>query len=51
MEKRSFWIVTKSVKKAGWIMFEIFPDEQWCLDDGGYHAFQKLDEKFDYSVS
>ena len=28
-------------------MFEICSDEQWCLDDGGYHAFQELDEKFD----
>lgn len=28
-------------------MFEIYSDEQWCLDGGGYHAFQAMDEKFD----
>ena len=28
-------------------LFEILSDEQWCLDGGGYHAYQKMDESFD----
>lgn len=28
-------------------MFELCSDEQGCLDDGGYHAFQTMDEEFD----
>lgn len=27
-------------------LFEILCDEQWCLDGGGYHAMQALDEQF-----
>lgn len=27
-------------------VFEILSDEQTCLDDGGFHAFQTQDEKF-----
>ena len=28
-------------------LFEILSDEQWCLDGGGYHAYQKMDKEFD----
>ena len=28
-------------------LFEILSDEQWCLDGGGYHAFQTMDEEFE----
>ena len=28
-------------------MFEILSDEQGCLDDGGYHAYQQMNEEFD----
>lgn len=28
-------------------MFEILSDEQWCLDDGGYHAFTQMGEEFE----
>ena len=28
-------------------LFEILSDEQWCLDGGGYHAYQKGDKAFD----
>lgn len=28
-------------------LFEILSDEQWCLDGGGYHAYQKMDKDFD----
>jgi len=27
-------------------MFEILSDEQGCLDDGGYHAYQEMNEDF-----
>ena len=26
-------------------LFEILSNEQWCLDGGGYHAFQTMDEQ------
>jgi len=26
---------------------EILSNEQWCLDGGGYHAFQTMDEQFE----
>lgn len=28
-------------------IFEILSDEQWCMDGGGYHAYQKMDKIFD----
>lgn len=28
-------------------LFEILSNEQWCLDGGGYHAFQTMDEQFE----
>lgn len=28
-------------------MFEILSDEQWCLDGGGYHAYERMDQIFD----
>lgn len=28
-------------------LFEIFSDEQWCIDGGGYHAYQKMDKTFE----
>lgn len=28
-------------------MFEICSDEQGCLDDGGFHAYREMDERFD----
>ena len=29
-------------------MFELLSDEQWCLDDGGYHAFTEMDAEFEF---
>lgn len=28
-------------------LFEILSNEQWCLNGGGYHAFQTMDEQFE----
>lgn len=28
-------------------LFELLSDEQGCLDDGGYHAYQEMNEEFE----